>query len=121
MPIFFTYSAPGQPITVGIAAAVNTPYTALPSDFLIKVDASSGQQITVTFESSPATGSYHKVLWWKWISSSPPPIVSAGGKQLTPYGQQTQTSGALATSTAITQQGDSPAWLFDGTQWLLVG
>jgi len=116
LPGGFTYLP--KVMTGAIVTSANSPYTALPTDDLIVIDESNGLLATVLFEPNPTSDAGHTVVWFKWAAGAPPPVVNGNGKQLVPYSQTTQQSGALVSSTQITSQGDRFTWKFDGVEWV---
>jgi hypothetical protein len=110
----------GVPTSQTVTSA-NSPYSVLNTDAVVLFDESNGSLASATLPAALVVGERHTFIWWKWVLASPPPVVNANaGKMLVPFAQNVQASGALAASTAITAQGASATYMWDGTEWQLV-
>lgn len=113
-------SPDGAVVTVATVTSVNSPYTVLASDSLVKFDESNGLLATASLPAAPLVGERHTFKWWNWTIASPPPVIDGDGKQIeswpSPQGAQ-----GLGATTTITTQGGQGTWEYDGTQWVLVG
>jgi hypothetical protein len=115
-------SFPPAPVApVPVVTSANSPYALAPVDSLVEFDESNGFGARALLPPNPMIGESHTFVWPKWTLSSPPPVIDGNGKQLTPYSQISQSSGALVSTTAITDFDGRVTYRFDGAAWALAG